>query len=340
MAREKVCGIYRIENLINHKSYIGQSIDIYERWVEHKWALNNQQHNNTHLVRSWYKYGPDNFEFTIIERCNEIELNDREIYWVDYYDAYYNGYNQTKGGDGCLGKVWTEEEIEKISQSVFQIDLSGSIIRKWPSIEYASRQLNLNARQIWNCANKHITYCTRKNGKTYSKIVKTVGGYIWVYEKDIETFQLEDHIDTRNKPIRQYDLTWNLIKIWPSAEYTKNFGYSHNTVADTCKGKFMQANGYIWTYDDIELDQYIEWYKDHFDVKYIGQYTLSGELVKVWNTPVETEQDGFRAGSVREVLKGNQFVHRGYKFDYIPWRELKNINWKGQLNYGKYEEYN
>lgn len=61
----------------------------------------------------------------------------------------------------------------------------------------------------------------------------------------------------------------------------------------------------------------------------------SDELIKIWNTPVETEQDGFRACSVRECLKGDQFTHKGYMFKYIPWRELENINWKGQLNYGK-----
>lgn len=340
MAREKICGIYRIENLVNHKSYIGQSVDIHDRWVLHKWELNNDKHNNQHLLRSWHKYGEGNFEFSIIEKCDENQLNEREIYWIAYYNAYHNGYNQTMGGDGCLGKVWTEEEIEKISQSVFQIDCTGAIVRKWPSIEYASRQLNLNARQIWNCANRHVSSYTRANGNVYSKTPKTTGGYIWVYEKDIGNFKLEDYIDARNKPIRQYDLHWNLIQCWPSAECTKNFGYSHNTVADVCKGRFMQANGYIWTYDDIDLDQYIEWYKDHFDVKYIGQYTLDDELIKVWNAPKETEQDGFRACSVREVLNGNQFIHKGYKFYYIPWRELENINWKGQVNYGKYEECN
>lgn len=337
MAREKVCGIYRIENLINHKSYIGQSVDIYERWVEHKWALNNKQHNNQHLVRSWHKYGANNFKFTIIDRCDENELNDREVYWVDYYDAYYNGYNQTKGGDGCLGKVWTEEEREKISRSVLQVNFDGEIIARFINIDDAEKQTGVDHRQIWNCANKHCSYYKR-NGKLYEHISKTAGGYIWVYEDNFETFNLQDYVDIRNKPVRQYDLHWNLIKCWPSAECTKQYGYSHNTIIDVCKGKFMQANGYIWTYDNIDLGQYIEWYKDHFDVQYIGQYTLDGELIKVWNTPKETEQDGFRACSVREVLNGNQFIHKGYKFHYIPWRELENINWKGQINYGKYEE--
>ena len=93
MAKEKVCGIYRIENLVNHKSYIGQSVDIYDRWSEHRSELNNKRHKNTHLLRAWNKYKDSNFDFTIIERCETDKLNEREIYWIQYYDSYvYNVY--------------------------------------------------------------------------------------------------------------------------------------------------------------------------------------------------------------------------------------------------------
>ena len=340
MAREKVCGIYRIENLINHKSYIGQSVDIYERWRDHKWALNNKKHNNTHLVRSWHKYGADNFQFTIVEQCDESQLNGREIYWVAYYDAYYHGYNQTKGGDGCLGKVWTDEERENISRAVLQIDLSGNVIQRFINIDDAETQTSIDHRQIWNCANKHYTSMMR-NGKVYAKASKTAGGYIWVYEDDMSNFDLSWY--QSNSPsykTYQYDMHWNLVKIWPSAEAVTYGGYGPTVVRSVCQGKFMTAYGYLWSYEVDDLDEYIIWFKEHFDVKYIGQYTLDNELVKVWNTPVETEQDGFRACSVREILNGNQFKHKGYTFKYISWRELENINWKGQINYGKYAECN
>lgn len=337
MAKEKVCGIYRIENLINHKSYIGQSVDIYERWRDHKWALNNKRHNNSHLVRAWYKYGPDSFEFTIIETCNEDKLNEREIYWVAYYDAYYNGYNQTKGGDGCLGKVWAEEEREKVSRAILQISLNGDIVNRFINIDDAEDQTGIDHRQIWNCANKHV-HKIHRNGKTYEHVSKTAGGYIWCYADCFDEFVLEDYLDTRSTPIRQFDLNWNYIKTWPSSERTKEEGYGPTIVLDACKGKWKQAYGYIWTFDDIDLEQYIDWYKDHFDVKYIGQYDLNGQLVNVWSTPKEAEIDGFRACSVREVLNGKQKVHKGYTFCYISWRELEKLNWKGQINYGKCEK--
>ena len=335
MAREKVCGIYRIENLVNHKSYVGQSIDIYERWVEHRWALNNEKHNNKHLMRAWHKYQEFSFEFTILERCKEDELNDREIYWVNYYDAYDNGYNQTRGGDGCLGKVWTDEERENISRAICQIDLNGKIVCRFINIDEAEKQTNINHRQIWNCANKRKTSYSR-NDKVYSHTAKTAGGYIWVYEDDLDNFDLSYYTsNVVSHPVYQYDLHWNLIKVWPSAESVKYGGYKATVVRSVCQGKIMTAYGYLWSYEVDDLDEYIIWFKDHFDVKYIGQYTLDGELVDVWNTPVETERAGFRSCSVREVLNGNQFKHKGYTFKYISWRELENIDWKGQLNYGK-----
>lgn len=335
MAREKICGVYRIENLVNHKNYIGQSVDIYERWVEHLWELRNNRHKNKHLTRSWNKYGEDNFRFIIVEKCDKDKLNDREIYWIDYYDAYHNGYNQTKGGDGCLGKVWTDEERERKSRSVFQINLDGSIVCRFINVDEAAKQTGINRRQIWNCACKHCVKQIR-NGKSYEHISKTAGGYIWVYEDEMDDFDLSWHkSNVMSYTVYQYDMNWNLIKEWPSAESVKIGGYEPNTIRDVCQGKFMTAYGCLWSYMVNDLDEYILWFKNHFDVKYIGQYDLNNKLIKVWNSASETKQDGFDPSLVREVLKGKYSKHRKYIFRYIKWNELININWKGQLNYGK-----
>ena len=63
----KICGIYKIENKINHKIYIGQSNDIETRWTHHKWELNNHKHSNNHLQKAWDKFGEENFIFEIVE---------------------------------------------------------------------------------------------------------------------------------------------------------------------------------------------------------------------------------------------------------------------------------
>lgn len=334
---EVVCGIYKIENLINHKSYIGQSVDIYGRWYDHKWELNNNKHKNQHLLRSWNKYGYENFEFTIIEECDKSKLNEREIYWIDYYKSFDIGYNQTKGGDGCTGKIWTEEEISNIniSRPVLQINLDGKIINRFVSINDAEKHTGINRRGIWNCTNKYFhTY--KRDDKIYEHFSKTYGGYIWVYEDDYDNFDLSFYKSKLIKNfVYQYDLNWNLIKSWESAESTKIHGYDPTVIRRACQGDNMTAYGFLWSYEVKNLDEYIIWFNEHFNVKYIAQYDLNDNLKKVWNTAKETEQDGFCACSVRECAKGNQSTHKGYIFKYITWKELKITNWKGKLNYGK-----
>lgn len=111
-------GIYKIINLINNKVYIGQPVNIEKRWYGHKQDLIKQYHNNKHLQNAWNKYGENSFKFEVIEECNEEELNEREIYWIDYYGGCNseNTYNQRAGG--LSGGKLSENTKEKISNTL------------------------------------------------------------------------------------------------------------------------------------------------------------------------------------------------------------------------------
>jgi hypothetical protein len=101
--------IYKTTNLLNNKIYIGQ----------HKGQLYDPSYYGS---GSWFsavfkKYGKDNFSCEIIEECETPQsLNDREIYWIEYFQSRNPsiGYNLAKGGEqfivGC-----TEHEIKNIS---------------------------------------------------------------------------------------------------------------------------------------------------------------------------------------------------------------------------------
>lgn len=96
-----ICGIYSIKNLINNKIYIGLSTNIEQRFSFHKKRLLSGKHKNKHFQSSFDKNGIENFEFSIIELCEETLLCEREKFWIAYYKSHNRqfGYNKTYGGE-------------------------------------------------------------------------------------------------------------------------------------------------------------------------------------------------------------------------------------------------
>ena len=91
--------IYKITNDINDKVYIGKTeFDIEKRFQEHCRDSLKDRNEKRPLYNAMNKYGIEHFKIEEIEQCNDIE--NREKYWIEYYDSYNNGYNATLGGDG------------------------------------------------------------------------------------------------------------------------------------------------------------------------------------------------------------------------------------------------
>ena len=87
-------GIYRITNTRNSKCYIGQAVDIGDRWRQHiRRALNAEPRTQNKLYPAMYKEGIENFTFEVIEECSREKLNEREDYWQDFYHAKEYGYS-------------------------------------------------------------------------------------------------------------------------------------------------------------------------------------------------------------------------------------------------------
>lgn len=97
-------GIYKITNKINGYSYIGLSTHVEDRWKYHQNPYNWQRENNKTLYQAIQKYGIENFEFSILEECAIEQLEEKEVYYIEYYDTYHNGYNMTKGGESNNGE--------------------------------------------------------------------------------------------------------------------------------------------------------------------------------------------------------------------------------------------
>ena len=99
-------GIYKYQNKINGKCYIGQSINLEQRKYAHKSSAFNENAKdyNSQFHQAVRKYGLDNFTYEVIhilqpEQYTKKELDKLEIYYIKLYNSYKNGYNATEGGD-------------------------------------------------------------------------------------------------------------------------------------------------------------------------------------------------------------------------------------------------
>lgn len=110
---KRVCGIYKIENLINGKIYIGQAVDVYRRMKKHIWD-NCKGGNNPVLTEDMNTYGAENFSYELLCECLPDELYDLEKLYIKKYDSYNNGYNLTIGGAGNNGWRISDEMREQI----------------------------------------------------------------------------------------------------------------------------------------------------------------------------------------------------------------------------------
>lgn len=106
--------IYKITNTINGKFYIGQTIqNVKERFYQHCATKCSKAVSNMAIHRAIKKYGKSNFTVEVIKEIDSANLNDRERYWIKYYNSYNNGYNSTKGGQDGI-KLFKNLDTESI----------------------------------------------------------------------------------------------------------------------------------------------------------------------------------------------------------------------------------
>lgn len=94
--------IYFIINQVTLERYVGKTTNFTRRKNEHFEQLRNNNHINKKLQSSFNKYGEENFVIQKIsyDDITKEELNEQEIYYINKYDSFYNGFNLTLGGDG------------------------------------------------------------------------------------------------------------------------------------------------------------------------------------------------------------------------------------------------
>ena len=261
-------GIYKFQNLITQEVYVGQSINLEARYKrqQHEWV-----NKDTDFYTAIQDYGWNNFSYEVIENCSIEQLNEREIYWISYYDSYNNGYNMTKGGSNKnsvnhyeIHSLWEEGlspkeisiklniglsttyqslngylpfiEREKPKNYIYQYDLNGNYIQSWNSQKEVERELNISSASI---------------GKVISGKRNSAGGFLWRNEY-FPKIEFSGKI-FQEKQIYQYDLNGNYLQSFSSIKEASEVIHGDPSLISRVarKGLSYSAYNYRWSYQKI-----------------------------------------------------------------------------------------
>ena len=280
-----LANIYIIRNTCNNKVYVGQTTQTLEQRF-HKHIIDSKVIDKAHrpLYQAMQKYGKDNFYIELIEKCNLKDADDREQYWIKFYNSYGNdGYNATIGGQsykpyyyediakliengysrnqiteiiGCykdtVSKVARAYNLPlnkvKMNKSIIQYDLNGNQINKFENIASAARYIKDLVHPSGNehSVRKCISRCC--NDKTKSSAY----GFLWSFLGDAPKTK-KPHNESQFKAVKQIDLkTGEIVQIFESVtEATRFLGKTDTSaICDVCNHKRNRktAFNYGWEY--------------------------------------------------------------------------------------------
>ena len=131
-------GIYKITNLVNNKVYVGRSIHIEQRWLEH---CKPSSHSAIGIAIK--SYGKDNFQFEVLEECTLEQLTEKELYWIHYYNSFIpNGYNILDESDNNITHYGfiNKDKINEITQDLLE--------DKFLTLSQIAKKYNVNVSTV------------------------------------------------------------------------------------------------------------------------------------------------------------------------------------------------
>lgn len=242
--------IYKITNKINNKVYIGQTVKTRpsDRFSQHRYIARHleQEKSNSYLHQAMAKYGVDNFAFEVVEIVENDKLNEREQYWINFYDSLVpHGYNLTIGGEGTSGfsRPQTLEEKEKRKQSnkQFYIDHPDAL-----------QKLSQRTKQLWEDEGyrKRVTEGNKQFAQEHPDLNKGQNNPMYGKRHTEEALsKIQSYATTRKVKIIQLDKdTLQEIQIFSGVkDAEKALGVSHGWISKAARTDKI-AYGYRWKF--------------------------------------------------------------------------------------------
>ena len=199
--------IYKATSKTSGKSYIGQTINLKDRIRSHRAAKDNYTFH-----AAMRKYGFDDFLWEVVEDlgdCSQELLDEREKYWIAFYDTYNSGYNSTLGGDNASSLVnWIKTHKEEHRNNALK------------SLKVANAYWEEHPKERL----EHILTVQKISAEKISKKVRCI-------ELDI----IFSSISEAEK--------WSMTDKNPNGQKC-----SHQHISKVCSGQRHTCGGYHWTY--------------------------------------------------------------------------------------------
>lgn len=242
-------GIYKITNINNNRYYVGSSINIHKRWLEHKRLLRENKHDNDFLQKSWNKHGEDSFVFEVLEFVEEIsELIIREQYYLDMIKPFNKDitYNICENAGNMLGFKHSEESKEKMSK--VQLDRHKNPKERAKCNVF--KDLTKEEREVYIKILSESHKGLKHSSETKIKMIKLSLGRGHNNETKLKLSEINKGKKAHNKrKVYQLDLKNNIIKLWDSlTEAAKHFNIDPSRISSACNGRNKTCIGFKWQY--------------------------------------------------------------------------------------------
>lgn len=198
--QKKIVGIYGLRNKITGKWYIGQSINIIERFRDYETLRCKRQPK---IYSAIIKYGFDCFEKIILEECESVNwiLDYREIYWIKSHNSFLDGYNLTSGGKPNLSREYGGKQLSEKHRNSLRM---GQLGRKHP--RETIEKMSNSAKLRWNSTDglemkKKMSTIQTGRKKSAKQIAKTSGNNNGQYGKQWITNGVHSKTISTHDPI-------------------------------------------------------------------------------------------------------------------------------------------
>ena len=303
--------IYKISNDINDKVYIGKTINsLKERWSQH---TGTHLYDDSHFHRAILKYGKEHFFPEVLEdNVSDKDLADREIYWISYYDSYFNGYNSTLGGEGALKfpkekvlKVYFKNKQNKI-KTLEELGCCNQVLNR------ILREENLSTRQRAAHSHKEIAefYLEYQNIEKVMEICQCGRSIVL---DSIKEFNIDTHYKRAIYQIDKntYEILGTFNSIHEAAKILFNDIEKSKNINAVCLGKNLTAYGYKWAYvENFDIEK-IKSKKPNYKKKPVRCI----ETGIVYESATAAKEIG--GSKVSAVCRGERQTAGGYHWEFV-----------------------